>query len=327
MEYWDGLPLISLRTEPWQLLTPLNISTRRLWPWGQSLLKFVNASEPGPRGYDNILIASDYGGTHKSSTHLVYCYLIIGGGGRDWLARMRRARERLLPDGRTMSYKRLGDPKRQMALNEFLTAAALLDGHLVAIAVDKRKKWLSTQPGSSEMFREAMGLKSAWNPKAFEDMLRKVHFAAVLISLWSRPGTNITWITDQDAFVGNDDRHDDALAAVARMTSFYCTHPMGAFRLNTTDQDQESRDFEDLCSIPDLAAGMLADVNTRLTKDSVRESGYKRALKSNLPYKAEVIADWFWASNMRLRKTLITIEQVGEQYSVQPVWMSATSST
>jgi hypothetical protein len=44
-----------------------------------------------------------------------------------------------------------------------------------------------------------------------------------------------------------------------------------------------------------------------LTKDSVRISDYARALDSNLPDKAEIIADWFWASNTRLGKTLVTI--------------------
>lgn len=319
-------PLPLLMPEPWQLLTPLNISTRQLWPWGHSIQKFIHTSEPRPRGYDNILIASDYGGAHKNSTHIVYCFLVVGGGGRNWLARMRPARDDLLPDGRTMSYKRLGDPKRQFALDAFLSAASQLDGHLVAIAVDKKKKWLSTQPNSSEKIRAMLGLKCAWNPMAFEDMIRKVQIAAILISLWSKPGTNVTWITDQDAFVANGKRHDDALTAVARMTSLYNTHPMGVFRLNTTDQDEDSRDYEDLCAIPDLAAGMMADVTMRLTKDSVRISDYKRALNSNLPDKAEIIADWFWASNTRLRKTLITIETEGEKYRVQPVWMSDSSA-
>jgi hypothetical protein len=319
-------PLPLLNPEPWQLLTPLNISTRQLWPWGHSIQKFIHTSEPRPRGYDNILIASDYGGAHKNSTHIVYCFLVVGGGGSNWLAQMRPARDDLLPDGRTMSYKRLGDPKRQVALGAFLSAAAQLDGHLVAIAVDKKKKWLSTQPNSSEKIRAMLGLKCAWNPMAFEDMIRKVQIASILISLWSKPGTNVTWITDQDAFVANDKRHDDALTAVARMTSLYNTHPMGVFRLNTTDQDEDSRDYEDLCAIPDLAAGMMADVTMRLTKDSVRISDYKRALNSSLPDKAEIIADWFWASNTRLRKTLITIETEGDKYRVQPVWMSDSSA-
>jgi hypothetical protein len=77
-----------------------------------------------------------------------------------------------MPDGRTMSYKRLDDPTRQRALVPFLEAAADLDGHLVAIAVDKKKKWLSTIKGADVNFRKAL-LKASWNARALESMLRR----------------------------------------------------------------------------------------------------------------------------------------------------------
>jgi hypothetical protein len=50
----------------------------------------------------------------------------------------------------------------------------------------------------------------------------------------------LTWITDQDEFVANDARHDDALVAAARVSPFYVPHPMGVFALNTTGQDPEA---------------------------------------------------------------------------------------
>jgi hypothetical protein len=162
-----------------------------------------------------------------------------------------------------MAYKRLDDRLRKNALVPFLAAAAGLDGHLVALAIDKRKKWLSTASGASDQLLRELDLKAKWNARSLEGMLRKVHITAILLSLWSRPYTNVTWITDQDEFVANDLRHDDALMAAARFSSFYVDHPMGVFRLNTTGQDIEARDFEDLCAIPDLAAGMLSDVSMR----------------------------------------------------------------
>lgn len=45
------------------------------------------------------------------------------------------------------------------------------------------------------------------------------------------------------------------------MGAFYLSHRMGEFRLNTTEQDGGASDFEDICAIPDLAAGMLAEVD------------------------------------------------------------------
>lgn len=196
-----------------------------------------------------------------------------------------------------------------------------MDGHLVAIAVDKRKKWLSTVQGHSDALQLAFGLKSPWNPRSLEAMFRKVQFTAILLSIWAEPFTHVTWITDKDEFVANDRRHDDALLAVARMASFYVSHPMGIFRLNTTGQDPELTDYEDLCSIPDLAAGMLSEVSTRLTREAAWEEKLRRVLTTPMPLKTDIIADWFWDEQMTLRKTLITIDMEGAQYGVRKVWM------
>lgn len=307
--------------EYWRLLTPANIQTRRLWGWSHSIQKILGASEPRPCQSRDLLIASDYGGDHSKSTHLIYCYLIIRRGGQTWLSTVRAARQEHLPNGRTLSYKRLDDAARQQALAPFLSAAAKLDGHLVAIAVDKRKKWLSTVPGAAEDLRKALQLKAFWNARALEAMLRKVQFTAVLLSIWSLPYTNVTWITDEDEFVANDTRHDDALQAAARMCSFYFQHPMGVFRLNTTGQDLEDRDFEDICAIPDLAAGMLSEVSTRLAQAGSWEGRMHKVLDGELPFKAELIADWFWDTEMSLRKTLITIDLEGARFAVRKVSM------
>ncbi len=220
-----------------------------------------------------------------------------------------------------MAYKRLDDHQRQEALFEFLSAAANLDGHLVAVAVDKRKNWLSTIPSAAADFQTGMGLTANWQPRALESMIRKVHFPAILLSLWSARLGNVTWITDQDEFVANDRRHDDALLAAARMTAFYADRPMGVFRLNTTAQDPEIKDYEDLCAIPDLAAGMLSDVATRLSREVIWEDKFRRVLPNALPLKAEIIADWFWDQTTTLRKTLITIDMEGSQYGVRKIWM------
>lgn len=220
-----------------------------------------------------------------------------------------------------MAYKHLNDSYREKALFSFLSATADLDGHLVAIAVDKRKKWLSTVPNSDQLFHRWFSLKARWKPLALESMLRKVHFAAILISLWGRPLGNVTWITDEDSFVSNESRHDDALLAAAYMSSVYADYPMSVFRLNTTNQDSKSKDYEDLCAIPDLAAGMLSDVATRLSRDSNWIDKFRRVLRADLPQKAGIIADWFWDQTTLLRKTFVSIDVDGNKYGVKKIWM------
>jgi hypothetical protein len=234
---------------------------------------------------------------------------------------MRSARRKHLSNGRTMSYKRLDDSARQKALVPFLEAAAAIDGHLVAVAVDKKKKWLSTAKGGADDLRKGLALKATWNARALEAMLRKVQLTAILLSIWSRPFTDVTWITDDDDFVANDTRHDDALQAVARMSSLYFRHPMGVLRLNRIGQDPERPVFEDMCAIPDLAAGMLSEISTRLSRVGSWGDGLQKVLEDEVPVKTEVIADWFWDTNMRLRKTLISIDVEAERFAVRRVLM------
>ena len=306
--------------EHWRLLTPTNIAMRRVWGWGHSIQKILAAAQPRPFDSGRLLVTSDYGGEHRDATHLIYCYLVIGGGAGPCLSKISATRHSLLRDGRRMAYKRLDDPSRQQALVPFLQAAADLDGHLVAVAVDKRKKWLSTAPGMALRLKQTYGLKASWNPRSLEAMMRKVHLLSILVSLWSRPHIDLTWITDQDEFVANDARHDDALAAAARLSSLYAPHPMGVFALNTTGQDSDSRDYEDLCAIPDLAAGMLSEIAMRLSRDGRWEESMQKTLDGELPAKAEIIGDWFWDTDMRLRKTLINIDLEGTEFSVRQVW-------
>jgi len=307
----------------WRLLTPQNIRVRRLWGWGHSIQKIVTTTHPYPYEGNQLLVASDYGGEHSTASHLIYCYLVVGQGAPAWFSAIASVRRSMLKNDRRMAYKRLDDSSRQAALIPYLQAASELDGHLVAIAVDKRKKWLSTAPEMPEL-RKALRLTASWNARALEAMMRKTQIFAILASVWSRPNMDITWITDQDEFVANDRRHDDALKTAAFFTSLYISYPMGIFALNTTSQDSKSRDFEDLCAIPDLAAGMLSDVSQRFPKDVSWEVAVQKTLNSELPIKAEILADWFWDDSMPLRKTLITIDVEDTKFSVRKVWQQQT---
>ena len=220
-----------------------------------------------------------------------------------------------------MAYKALGDRKRQEAIVNFLEIASDLDGHLVAVAIDKRKKWLSTGPNSHTVIRDYWQLQSSWNARSLEAMMRKIHMVVALLPLWSEPFGNVTWITDQDEFVGNDRRHDDALAVVSKFSKLYLQHSMGKFALHTTSQDKDGKDFEDLCSVPDLAAGMISEVAAQLTADGTWEDRIRRVVQTDLPTKAQLLADWFWDGGMRLRKTMISLDVVGDQYGLRKVWM------
>ncbi|MBA4793332.1 MAG: hypothetical protein H2041_06665 [Phenylobacterium sp.] len=307
------------RYDRWKLITAKNVRLKRLWPWGLSIQRILAPKERGPAPVRQLVVASDFGGEHKSATHILYVYLVVATGLEDWTTRMAALRHETLGD-RTMAYKKLGDGVRQAALPAFLSAAADLDGHLVAIAVDKRQKWLSTQPGMADELRRVFQLQCSWNPRALEALMRKAHFLALLLSVWAPAGAHVTWLTDQDEFVANDKRHDDALLAAGRLSSMYLDQPMGIFALNTTAQDSARRHFEDLCSVADLMAGLLSDARAGLPSEANWAVEERRVVGPDLPLKAQVLLDWFADRGMRLRKTLISIDYLGAQSMVRELW-------
>jgi hypothetical protein len=127
----------------------------------------------------------------------------------------------------------------------------------------------------------------------------------------------VTWLTDQDEFVANERRHDDALQTAGHLSAMYLDQPMGIFALNTTAQDSKKRHFEDLCSVADLAAGLWSDVRSGLPGEADWPLGDRRLPDRDLTQKAAILFNWFADRNMRLRKTLITIDDVGTQFLVR----------
>jgi hypothetical protein len=64
---------------------------------------------------------------------------------------------------------------------------------------------------------------------------------------------------------------------------------------------------------------MLSEIATRLVKEGKWENRTNKILESNLPTKAEIISDWFWDTEMTLRKTFISIDVEGSRFSIRKV--------
>jgi hypothetical protein len=296
------------------LLTPTNIALRKAFPWAYSVQKILYQAHPNRFGSSHLMFGSDYGGDHKASRFHAYCFLVADETPTRWTVERRKVRQRYLSDGRRMSFKRLDDPHRQQALVPFLQAADALTGHLLGVLVDKRMKPLSTGKITLNQWSISPGLSGKWNPGAFENMARKAHFFALRVAQWSRPGSDITWITDQDEFVANEARLDDAQQFAARLMSVYTNHPLGVFAMNSTAIDSDDRGFEDFVAIPDLVAGMLAELCSKLSKStSWADLEKPYVLDEKITNKSDLILDWFWFPSSRLRRTCIVIDKVGDK--------------
>jgi hypothetical protein len=78
-----------------------------------------------------MIVASDYSGQHKEATHEAYSFLIVTDSAlAEWLPILGIFRERWLPDGRRMSFKKLNESVRWRALPAFLETVGSLRGNL-----------------------------------------------------------------------------------------------------------------------------------------------------------------------------------------------------
>jgi hypothetical protein len=290
---------------------------RKAFPWAYTVQKILNANQPFRFQSSHLLLGSDYGGDHKASSYKAYCFLLADGTSSPWLSDREKVRRNYLSDGRRMSFKRLSDPLRQKALIPFLQAADALNGHLVGVLVHKDVRFLTTGKKTYERWAKPFRLSAQWNAGAFENMARKAHFFALCVAQWSRPGSDITWITDEDEFVANDARLDDAQNFAAKLSSFYTPHSLGIFAMNSTAIDANDRAFEDFVAIPDLAAGMLSELCSQLaTWKDLSELAQYPLDDGQLTLKSEIILDWFWFPSSRLRRTCIVIDKLGNKMRV-----------
>jgi hypothetical protein len=78
--------------------------------WGKTVNRVCSRHHLPPLNGSRIYIASDYSGSHRGShfdaISAIYCDVEAS---REWLAIQRGFRGQFLPDGRRMSFKRLGD--------------------------------------------------------------------------------------------------------------------------------------------------------------------------------------------------------------------------
>jgi hypothetical protein len=294
-----------------------------LWPWTKSVDRILGDAQPRPFAGDHLALASDYGGNHKSSGFHAYCYLIVDTGASfEWPRLRKQVRRQFLPDGRRMSFKNLGDGHRQRALVPFLQSADSICGHLVALVVTKQLANLSWRGVYDETAPKRLGLRGVWKKSSFEAMFRSAQMFALMLNVWSRPWMDVTWISDQDEIVANDDRLDDAQQLAARLSTQLVPHHLGVFSMNSTAIDDDSRAFEDLVAVPDLAAGMLSEVASGFVSTHPLASEYSIKPAMHLSQKAEVISDWFWWPHANLKRTCIVIDKASEhQFKIMRVTM------
>ncbi len=258
------------------------------------------------------MVASDYGGEHKNSAWQSLSFIVV-----DlkylwyWNEKRTELRKKFLRDTRRVSFKKLTENRRREHLIHFLRVSNSIPGLLASFIIDKSIDSIFVETPESQEIGALIIDKTKWASKSYEKLLRIGHFGSLLISGLSAPGQNLLWVTDQDEIVANVEKHTESTKVFGHCMDQTLPHNMGHFRLASTKSDSDSRDLEDLASIPDLAAGALAEFSTTLENEGgFLDSGIMRPLSKKLSLKSKAILAWLAESHHTLKRISIIVQSV-----------------
>jgi hypothetical protein len=277
---------------------------------------FSRLADTGPGVFplflgDTVHLASDYssGGKGKGDFFIASLLLFDFAQNGEWDSLRREVRSKYLKDQRRMSFKDLGDARRAQALPEFLSAADGLHGILMSFGIHKDLKYVFTIDKDLEYCQREFRLRAKWERKTFEHMMRIVMLVTFVCGGLVQDTQEILWITDDDDFTGTHERMLD----VVDMLHFYRavnhrSHVAEALVQKVSDTPNARHDmlFEDMCSIPDLAAGALSQCWTLAGRNvdlNISDKPVPVDL-SNASQKAKTIFEWHAKTGQRLRRLL-----------------------
>jgi hypothetical protein len=231
----------------------MNSSMQKFTKEYESVLPKLNAAK-------DLMCFSDYSGEEKQARHFVYSFLIINADNiKHWnLARL-KVRNEILSDGRRVSYKNYRDKLTQKFVENYLGIVDELEGYLITLSVSKEIRSLFEMPNSSLFSNPIFSKYPPWTTDTTERTFRIMHMLGLFVSGLSSQYQNLLWVTDNDSIAPNRERLTQLTELFAMVASQYLNHSLGHLRVATTQSDDGTRSIEDLCAIPDLAAGAYSD--------------------------------------------------------------------
>lgn len=269
---------------------------------------FAEHEEQNPTAFPSlrqdpcIVVASDYSGDHKESDYQLATFLIsnIAGIYADWELERLRIREEHLPDGRRIEFKGLSDARRQRAIVPFLNATEKINGMLLCIAFEKSLSKTACSLPSNSAFES--------KPRVFARLSKIASIGAAIISGLSCNGQDVHWITDDDEIVSNEAAAGEFSAQVSGWLNECHAPNLNKVEIGIASKFDDNRRAEDLCSIPDLVGGAVAEQFNVTDPNSIpRSSNFANVLHSPLSTKSGLILEWAGNGKGHLKRHLILV--------------------
>lgn len=259
-----------------------------------------------------MIVASDYSGQHRQASHEAYSFLVTSDQSlNEWLPSLGTFRDRWLPDGRRISFKKLNEPLRWRSLPAFLETVSKLDGNLITILVDRRVgSFMQGGPEAAiEVFPDCFSVHAKRG--TVEKMLRLASFVALILSGLRREDQVSNWISDHDEALDSHEKREQ----FARLAT-YLTFGLTGWRqaadnwFGTTESPMAPYWSEDIAAVADLAAGAYCEMSRHLPAFFGNESWQVRMAASNVENtRARAICSWLATNRSVLKHVLLRLEQ------------------
>ena len=204
---------------------------------------------------ETIYCFSDYSGDIKSNKYKTYSFLLIDDSSFKYFStEHKKIRHRYNIGKRKFSYKDLSDKVLNTPCNDFLNISNNLNGILLSVAINKNLSLDFRYDDKNEFSFLKEQKKSN-----IQRILTISHLAGCFIASVVRPMQNVVWITDNDNIVANDNFTILLTNVFATIISSLIDFDLKHLRCGASRCDYGDNLIEDLLSIPDFAAGILAN--------------------------------------------------------------------
>jgi len=299
---------------------------------GQIAARFPNAL-PNLQSASDLFVVSDYSGprSNSSAKYETFTYLIFSyPDTQRWRSERLAVRETYLHQ-RSMSFKALNDGVRRSALPRFLAASNSIPGILVTIAVTKNRASLFQSGTRLDMSMGDFANFRHWKPRAFEKVLRAVHFLSFLVAGLSVEGQSVIWYSDEDDIAPNAGRDDRTRTAelgkiFTTVVSHYVPHKIPEVVIGTEKDDDPSRSLADLIAIPDLACGAWCEFLSLVpASEFVNGTPAVGAALEQLSRRASQILSWFAEEHHPLKRLLCVVGEALPDHKVSYICSAAAT--
>lgn len=258
---------------------------------------------------EKLIIACDYSGEHKESNYFTVSLILSD---FDKLNKFDQGRlyirDKYKIGERRFEYKKIfRDKITTRGLTGFLRAIDTIPGILLNFSVNKEIEGLFE---NIDEIKNENAIFHDWKLDDLGKLLWTVHLGSLFIALLTKEYQHIHLLSDNDNIVANLDRKKATVKYFAYILSIYLPHKIGDIVLIVPEEGEKVLDVEDLISIPDLAGGALADIDSvhQIENRYPEKDGDIVPVSETVKQKSKFLANWLAEDNCPLKKLFFRLD-------------------